>query len=252
MIDLHTHILPGVDDGAIDLEMSLAMGCYGVEQGLTTVAVTPHFYQIPDWRLVKKKVVELQQELEQAQIPLQVVAGAEIFIDLGLLEMDTQEIPTYGDGGKFCLIELPLHQIPNYADQVLFNLQTRGITQIIAHPERYAPVVDNPNLVLKWVRLGCLIQMNTGSILGRFGKKIRETAEIMLTHQMVHLVGSDAHGLERRRLNLPEAFETLKPIVGASVARDLVEANPRLILEGTFQPATESQEYRKKKRFLFF
>ena len=252
MIDLHTHILPGVDDGAVDLEVSLSMGRYGAEGGLNVVAATPHFYQIPDWNLVKKKVAELQQEFDQAEIPLKLVPGAELMIDLDLLELDTMEIPTYGDGGKFCLIELPLQQIPMYTEEVIFNLQTRGITPIIAHPERYAAVVEAPNLALEWIRQGCLIQMNAGSILGRFGSKILETAEIMLTHQMVHLVGSDAHGFERRRLNLPEARDALKNIVGSTVARHLTETNPDLILKGTFQATAKPQEYRKRKRFLFF
>ena len=114
MIDLHTHILPGVDDGAVDLEVSLSMGRYGAEGGLNVVAATPHFYQIPDWNLVKKKVAELQQEFDQAEIPLKLVPGAELMIDLDLLELDTMEIPTYGDGGKFCLIELPLQHKNNF------------------------------------------------------------------------------------------------------------------------------------------
>jgi len=252
MIDLHTHILPGVDDGSVDLEMSLAMGRFGVEQGLSVVAATPHFYEIPDWGLVKAKVAELQQAFDENQIPLKLVAGAEIFIDLDILEMDTAEIPTYGDGGKFCLIEFPLRQVPIYVEQVLFNLQTRGITPIIAHPERYAEVVEDPNLALHWINQGCLIQMNAGSILGRFGSKIQEVAEIMLTHHMVHLVGSDAHGSERRRLNLKEAFQVLEDLLGSEQALDLVQTNPKEILEGTFESNTTPQEYRKKKRFLFF
>ena len=252
MIDLHTHILPTVDDGATDLSMSLAMGNFGVEHGVTKVAATPHFYSIPDWSSIKEKVVELQKEFDNARIPIELVAGAEIFVDNSILELDKEDIPTYGDDGVYCLIELPMQQVPIYTEQVIFHLQTNGITPIIAHPERYGQVVEDPNVVFDWLKLGCLIQLNVGSILGRFGTRIKETSEIMLTHNMVHLVASDAHGSERRRLNLPEAYEELTKVVGKEKAMDLVRTNPNSILEGNFHPTEEPLKYKKKKRFFFF
>lgn len=252
MIDLHTHILPGVDDGAVDLDMSLAMGRYGVEQGLQVIAATPHFYEIRDWELVQAKVAKLQESFDEHKIPLRLVAGAELFLDLEIVEMDPKEIPTYGGQGKFCLLEFPLRQIPIYTEQVIFSLQTKGITPIIAHPERYAEVVEDPNRVLPWIKQGCVIQLNGGSLLGRFGSKIQETAEIMLTHEMVHLVGSDAHGLERRRLNLKEAADALERLVGPEQTQRLVRVNPQGILDGKFEPLSTGKEYRRKKRFFFF
>lgn len=252
MIDLHTHILPAVDDGASDLAEALAMARSGVEEGLTVIAATPHFYEIRDWSRVKEKVKELQAELNKNQIALELVAGAELMLDIDILAMKASDIPTYGDQGKFCLLELPLRQIPIYTEQVLFDLQTKGITPIIAHPERYAAVVENPNVVLDWIKTGSLIQMNTGSILGRFGSQIQETAQIMLTHQMIHFVASDAHGAERRRLNLPDAFPALAQVVGSHMATDLVTNNPRAILQGDFRPQAKPLEYKKKKRFFFF
>jgi len=252
MIDLHTHILPGIDDGAVDLDMSLAMGRYAEAGGITTIAATPHFYEVRSWPLVKQKVEELQEEFTKAKISIDLVPGAELLMDPGIMQMKAEEIPTYGDGGKYCLIELPLQQIPMYADEVLFNLQTKGITPIIAHPERYGAVVEDPNVALGWLRAGCLIQMNSGSIIGRFGSSIKETAKIMLKCNMVQMVASDGHGAERRRLNLPEAYEVLVGIVGKSKARELVETNPRGILTGDFRLEAEPMEHRKKRRFFFF
>ena len=251
MIDLHTHILPGVDDGAADLETSLAMGRFAEEGGITTVAATPHFYEIPDWSRIKQKVENLRAEYAKAQISVEIVAGAELWMDMDLLNMEAKDIPTYADKGKYCLIEFPMHQIPMYAEQVLFDLQTKGITPIIAHPERYGSVVEDPNLALGWLKQGCLIQMNSGSVLGRFGPAIKQTAEIMLTCNMVQMVASDGHGSDRRRLNLPEAYETLVTIVGKAKAQELVETNPKGILSGDVQPQVEPTEYRKKKRFFF-
>lgn len=252
MIDLHTHILPSVDDGAGNLDTALAMGSYAQERGVSIVAATPHFYELPSWDTILARVEELKLEFAKAGIEVEVVAGAELLMDMGILEMRAEEIPTYGNQGKFCLIELPMHQLPIYTEQVLFDLQTKGITPIIAHPERYSAVVQDPNLCLGWLEQGCLIQMNSGSVLGRFGSKVAETAEIMLTHGMVQLVASDAHGLNRRRLNLPEAYERLTEIVGEASARELVEANPGAILNGEFSLTTTPREYRKKKRFFFF
>lgn len=252
MIDLHSHILPMVDDGAKDLAMALDMGRFAVQQGLKTVAATPHFYEIPDWGKIKAKVKALQEEFLEAKIELELVCGAELMLDLDLLEMDAKDIPTYGDLGKFALVEFPLNQTPIYAEQVFFDLQTKGITPIIAHPERYSAVADDPNLALLWLRQGCLIQMNTGSILGRFGSKIKQTAEIMLTHQMVHIVASDAHGIERRRLNLPEARHELVGLLGEARTNELIKNNPKAILAGEFQPREQPLEYRKKRRFFFF
>lgn len=251
MIDLHTHILPGCDDGAVDLEMALAMGRSAFHDGITTLAATPHFYEIPRWSTVQQKVGELQEEFVKAQIAVEVVAGAELLMDISLLDMEREEIPTYGDRGKYCLIELPALQVPVYAEQVLFVLQTKGITPIIAHPERYGAVARDPNVVLRWLQQGCLIQMNSGSILGRFGQPIQETAQILLAQGMVQVVASDGHGSGHRRINLVEAFDVLVGIVGSTKAKDLVETNPRSILDGDFQLKEEPLEYRKKKRFFF-
>lgn len=252
MIDLHTHILPGVDDGAVDLEMALAMGRYGQERGITAIAATPHFYELPNWQYVLKKVEELREKFFEAQIEVNLVAGAELMMDMNILEMQAADIPTFGNQGKFCLIELPMHQVPMYSEQVLFDLQTKGITPIIAHPERYSAVVEDPNLCLSWLGQGCLIQVNSGSILGRFGSRIKETAEIMLKHDMVQLVASDAHRSERRRLNLPEAYEALVELVGPTAAENLVKTNPKGILDGDFISTATPRVYRKKKRFFFF
>lgn len=252
MIDLHTHILPGVDDGAMDLEMSLAMGKFAAKQGITTIAATPHLYDIAEWSQILEMVAHLKDAFCEAQIPVELVSGAELMMDMGILDTQVAQIPTFGDQGKFCLIELPMHQIPMYTKQVIFDLQTKGITPLIAHPERYSAVVDDPNLCLDWLKQGCLIQMNSGSILGRFGSKIQETAKIMLIHDMVHVVASDAHGLERRRLNLPEVLDILQEIVGKALAKELVETNPRRILAGEIVVSSTPREYRKKKRFFFF
>ncbi len=252
MIDLHTHILPGVDDGAPDLETALEMARFGQKNGLSAIAATPHFDLIPDWNFIKDEVERLSRALLKEGIEVELIPGSEIYVDAELVGMDVGQIPTYGDRGEYCLIEFPMYQIPIYTEQVLFALQAKGIVPIIAHPERYAAVVEDPNLVLDWLNAGCLIQVNSGSILGRFGSKIRDTAEIMLEHNMVQFMASDAHGLERRGLNLNDAFDSLVKIIGQGRARALVETNPAAMLGGQFSLVEQPVPYTRRRRFFLF
>ncbi len=124
-----------MDDGAPDLETALAMARFGQKNGLSTIAATPHFNFITAWSSVKLQVAKLRRALAEEGIEVEVVPGAELYIDLELAAMEAREIPTYGDrGGQYCLIEFPMYQIPIYTEQVLFALQTKGIVPIIAHP----------------------------------------------------------------------------------------------------------------------
>ena len=252
MIDLHTHILPGVDDGAEDLTEALDMARTALANGINIIAATPHFFQIPNWERIQALTEDLQQELDKAGIGVKLVAGSELFIDIEILEMPQNLIPTYAANGKYCLIELPLQQVPMYFEHVVFSLQTKGITPIIAHPERYLAVVRDPNLILQWIDIGCLIQMNSGSILGRFGQKIQETAKILLDHNMVHLLASDGHAVSRRGMNLHKAYVEVEKLIGTEKTMQLVQGNPELIIHGKPLPAAEAQPYQKKERFWFF
>jgi len=252
MIDLHTHILPGVDDGAEDLAMAIEMAEAAVRGGITVVAATPHFFQLPDWGKIKALTAELQRELDRAEIGLKVVPGGELFMDIEILDMAHSQIPTYAANGRYCLVEFPMQQVPMYVEQVLFSLQTKGITPIIAHPERYLAVVNDPNLVLHWIELGCAVQMNSGSILGRFGQRIVETAKIMLEHNMVHVLASDGHGVHRRGMNLPKAYAVVEKLIGTDRALELVHGNPELIVRGEPISLEGAQRYQKRRRFWLF
>ena len=114
MIDLHTHILPFADDGAADLKTALAMGRAGEKQGLTTIAATPHFYYLPDWDLIKDKVESLQREFHREGLGITLVSGAELLLEPNLSKLPLEQIPTYGDQGKYCLIEFSFRQISVY------------------------------------------------------------------------------------------------------------------------------------------
>jgi len=251
MIDLHTHILPGVDDGAGDEGSALDMARQAVERQIQVVAATPHFVNLA-WDQIKAEAAKLQALLTAHQINLTVVAGAELMIDLDLAVQAKEDIPTYNDAGKYCLIEFPMLELPHYVDQVLFSLQVKGITPVIAHPERYHAVIEDPNLPAHWIETGCLIQINAGSLLGNFGTHVQRTAEIMLKHQMVHLIGSDAHSTGRRGFHLERSAEAVQRLAGAETAAKLVSTNPARIIAGEPVEVLEVIPYRPHRRFWDF
>lgn len=251
MIDLHTHILPGVDDGAKDMEQALDMARQAAAHGVKTVAATPHFLNVT-WSEIKEKTAYFQQVVRENGIALDVVVGAEIYVDPELIDLPADEIPTYNDAGRYCLIEFPMLELPPYIDQVLFSLQVKGITPIIAHPERYQAVIRNPNLAAGWIEAGCLIQMNANSILGLFGEKVKQTSKIMLQHNMVHVLASDAHSTGRRGFYLDRCVEAAQRLVAPADIEKLVSTNPALVIAGEPVEIPEVRIYRPRKRLWFF
>lgn len=252
MIDLHSHILPGIDDGAANESVSLVMANQAVDHGITILAATPHYQRGVSWETIKEQVAQLNRTLQENQINLSVIPGAELFVDPDLINLSKEDIPTFNDNGKYCLLEFPMLDMPNYVEQVLFSLKVKGITPVIAHPERYKIVVKDPNTITNWIETGCLIQMNAGSITGMFGEKIQKTSEIMLKHQMVHLIASDAHSPNRRGLILDQGYEGAAKVIGKESAMKLVKTNPSIIVAGGEVDVLDTIPYRRRKRFKFF
>lgn len=252
MIDLHSHILPGIDDGAKDLNTSIEMAKQAVNQGITVVAATPHYRNEFDWQKIQTLAIQLSTELKQRGIALEVIPGAELFIDPALEQMGLEQIPTYNNNGKYCLIEFPMLELPYYVNQVLFSLAVKGITPVIAHPERYVVVGNDPNIVREWIDNGYLLQMNAGSLIGMFGEKVKKTSEIMLQHQMVHLIASDAHSANRRSFILDRAAAEAKKFVSQEIIHNLVQTNSSQVVTGEPVKIPEPLVYKRKKRFWFF
>lgn len=250
MLDLHTHILPGIDDGAADISVALDMAAALAAGGVEIAAATPHFDARPDWEALQQAVVDLQTKVDQKGIPLQLVSGAELYIDPQTAMLPS--IPTYGNQGRYVLVEFPMREIPGYARDAVFKLQVRGLTPIIAHPERYADVLHDPNCLREWIDLGCLIQINSGSLLGLFGSRVKETAGILVTHDMVHLMASDGHSTGNRGMTMREGADALRAIVSTEVIRELTETTPKRILEGEPVSLKTPKLYKPKRRFLFF
>lgn len=201
MIDFHCHILPGIDDGAKDWAESLATAQYLSQQGVTGVVATPHYMEgffTPSAAIVLPLVGELQERINQAGITLQIYPGCEAQLTPDLPELVQQgQVLTINNQGKYLLVELPFYEIPRYTEDILFRLRLAGVTPILAHPERNEELARDIDQVAKLVNQGCLIQLNLGSLHGMFGSTAEKAARKLLKRGLVHVVGSDMHGMER-------------------------------------------------------
>ncbi len=236
MIDFHNHVLPGADDGSKSLEMSLNMLRNAAEQGVTDVVNTIH-YQHPkmnDMAItladLENRINDLQEEVDRANIPIRLHRGAEVFYLPNLLELVTNPVATMGNG-KYMLVEFQMHQLPeNYRD-VLFKLVMRGVTPIIAHPERYKPVQNDLSILYDLINAGCIMQMDAGSLISSLGKSAQKAAEEILKKGLYQIIGSDAHDDRNRNFCLVEAVEIGRSIVG-NVIDKLVTENPLKVIQG--------------------
>jgi len=232
-IDIHTHILPSVDDGPDEIEESIRMAERMAAAGVKIAVATPH--KLPGTydatrREVDKRLKELRDALEERGIDLQVLPGRECYLGPELLdylqEGKREEITLAGT--RYVLVELPFHEIPLYADDLLSKLQFNGLTPIIAHPERNSVIARDPNLLEEHIGKGRLFQVNASSLLGRYGKKTRRIAEILVKHRFAHLVASDMHS--SKSAPLPQAYERAVKLVGEREAMRLFYENPLAVI----------------------
>ena len=248
MVDIHSHILPGVDDGSGSIEESIEMLINAVKSGVDTIVATPHLlpgsYVAPT-SLVNQLTEELQEKAEQKNIPIQIIKGRECYLSPETFEYEKDlDKLTIADGGKYMLVEFPFREIPRYVDNIIFELRTKGIVPIIAHVERYLDIIVNPNRIIQFIQNGCVIQVNAGSFLGNYGHKSKKTAEILLEYKMIHLIASDMH--TSNSLALGEAFQKILDMVGEKEAMNMFEVRPRAIIKGELISIPELIEYRRK------
>lgn len=272
MIDLHSHILPGLDDGPQTLEESIQMCLLSYRDGVSTIVATPHTlngaYQ-NDRFTILAKVKELNDTLDKfgvqsppacrqgrelgvnrssifdfkkdpmTQLPynpitdLRVLPGADVhFSDEILMKLDQEEVMTVGDGKKFVILEFPFHALPFRTEEVLFQLVAKGITPIISHPERNLEIIRRPLRYYEMIRMGCLGQVTAMSLTGGFGARIKGFAERLLKKRLVHLIASDAHNANKRPPGLTHALKEAQKIVGKEEGQKMVTEYPSAILEG--------------------
>ena len=236
MIDIHSHILPGVDDGAPDLGVALSMLEASGFDGVKTQVLTPHMHR----GRYDNKIENLQRifeafsvEVDKAGIAIELRLAAEIHISPEIpLLAKADEILWIGNwgGAKVFLLEFPFNLIPHGSLNLIQWLVKHNIKPLLVHPERYQAFQSSPDKLSEYLAAGCLIQITTSSITGQFNQRCYLAAEYFLKNEMVHFIASDCHNLDRRSPGLSEGVQCAAEIIGESQARTLVEENPARLL----------------------
>ena len=232
-VDIHCHLLPGIDDGASDWNESLAMARLAVADGIRTVIVTPHqlgAYRENDGRKIRARTAQLQQFLEQRGVPLQVLPGADVRIEPEMIgRIRGGEVLTLADQGRFVLLELP-HEVFLPLDPLLKDLDRAGLVGILSHPERNVGILGQPEVVGPLVDRGCLLQVTAGSLTGTFGLHVQRLAERLIVEGLVHFLATDAHSSKSRRPLLRRSFDRVVELTDYRTACALCCENPARVV----------------------
>lgn len=247
MIDIHTHILPGLDDGARDMKDSLAMAAIAVESGVHTLVATSHAnvgglfkeYRVEQYM---ERLTLFREALEREEIPLTVLSGMEIFT--------TGEVPELIEEGElislnespYYLMEFPFHIEQKEMNRLLDRVMEIEVIPVIAHPERYACVQESARDIFYWMEQGCLTQVNRGSIFGKFGRRAKRCVDHLLDRRMVTCIASDAHKPYERTTFMADIKEYMETHYSLEYSRELLYENPRRILEGKKRNAEKNVE----------
>ncbi len=234
MIDIHSHIIPNVDDGARSVEETFNILKEAQEAGFTDVILTSHFllnyYETNAQELIFWKE-KLQEVLKKQGTKINLHSGMEIYITNQMEELlENKKILTVANSG-YMLIELPLATNVKYFDYVVYYLEAKGIKPIIAHPERYKCVQKDPDIVEEYIEKGCLIQCNYGSIVNLYGREAEKTIKTLLKKNQVHFLGSDVHRENGTYLIILDAIKKIRKIIGENKINELTTINPKKILQ---------------------
>lgn len=254
MIDIHSHILWGLDDGAKNEEISTEMLEIAKKETIEHIIVTPHFmvgHNTYDQSLLAARMQEVQQKIDQNGWSIQLHMGQELFLDPDLEELWEKGAYASLANSNYLLIEFPMSQIPSYTKDVLYRLQLKGLIPIIAHPERYREIQKDPNQLYEFLERGCFAQINTSSMTGIFGEKVAQTAKILWEHNMVHFVGSDAHTNTKRAPRFLQSYELATQWVGSEKTQQVFEKNGKYILQNQLLPFSSPKNYQPKKKSFF-
>jgi protein-tyrosine phosphatase len=256
MIDLHCHILPGLDDGAKTLEESVEMARIARDDGITTSVATPHLFRggntVEKLNGAGEKLEELRRALKAANIEVNLLAGAEVHISHNLIgEIRNNRKSMVLNGSSYMFVEFPSEHIYPGVKNLFFDLMSEGINPIIAHPERNSVFAQNPGLLFDLVGMGALAQANSGSFTGLYGRQAAEVVVRFLEWNLIHFIASDAHGPKSIPPGLSEAVARAESLVGKERAKAFVEDNPRAVLEDREIPVLLSPVNPKDKRKSF-
>lgn len=252
MIDCHSHIIPGIDDGSQDVETTLSMLKLAEATGTKKIILTPHYYRgkymIPFYELEKKKL-EVEKLMQENNINIDLFIGQEVFFTRYLLDyLDNKEIGTINNS-RYMLIELsPIEYNKEEVLETLYNLKMRGKVPIIAHPERYRYFQKEPFTINDFIDTGCLFQLNAASIGGSFGSQVKKLANLYLENGIYSVIGSDAHGKERRTTDINKYIVDIEEVKKGFINQATL--NAEAILKND-EISCNGKKIEKKKKSIF-
>ena len=236
MVDTHSHILPGIDDGSKSLEESVELCRIAAADGVRSIVATPHVmeYRYPNTReSIEASFALLDEAVRTEGIPLQLIKGAEVHVAADIVErLRNGDLLTYNDQGRYLLLEFPFQQIVTGTEEIVYRLRLAGVTPVIAHPERIGFFMDDLARLHRLVTLGALVSITGGSLLGGFGERSERAAWSMVERKLAHIVASDGHDRKHRRPELSGAAEALSARIGGEEARMMCVQRPSALVEG--------------------
>lgn len=233
MIDLHSHLVYEVDDGSKSIENSIAMIKEAEKAGFTDIILTPHYmegYFEAEKEEIAEKIACLREKVQQENIKVNLYQGNEIYIHADIVSFLEENLATTLDDSDYVLFELPMQSMPMNLQEVVYSLLQNKKIPIIAHPERYSFVQENPELVEELIEQGVYFQMNYASILGYYGKEVKKTAKILLKRGYIHFLGTDTHRRDTIYPMVKQAEKKIKKIVGEEEFYLLSEGNAKKVL----------------------
>ncbi|PLR84033.1 hypothetical protein CVD25_13080 [Bacillus canaveralius] len=260
IVDIHNHILPGLDDGPENWEETILLAKQAVDSGINHVIATPHhkhihkhhFYE-NDHSMILTMAESVNQLLKEHEIPLNVYPGIEFHLHENIrndIENNLEHFLTLNKTGKYLLMELPCSYYPTQTEEVLYELQKKGFVPILAHPERNKILRKNPSKIYDMVQRGILVQITAGSITGTHGRRLKNFSLHLLDHELVHFVASDAHHYTRRKFELINSYEYIENNYSSNY-RKYLEANAIHALKGTDFKINNPKFIEKRWQYFF-
>ncbi len=234
MIDIHAHILPGLDDGPSSMEESMEMARLAYEDGTKTMVATPHNRDVvstSSWPDVRSLVNQMNRHLDSEGIDLRLLLGMENHLEMDIPDQLEKGLAVPIENTQYILVELPFEVYPFYTDDVLFQIQLRGFRPIIVHPERTNAIQEDPQILVDLIEKGALSQVTSDSILGRFGKNVEEFTKEILKQNLVHIIASDCHtAYGSRKPSMSEGLHAAAKVVGHLAANMMVNDIPDAVV----------------------